>query len=68
VTIYKGGQARTIDAGFLCRDVGDTPDSAARMSYDPVGNALHFYAVISGARVPFSNTDEPCDRTISLAQ
>jgi hypothetical protein len=68
VTIYKGGQARTIDAGFLCRVGGDTPDSAARMSYDPVGNALHFYAVIGGARVPFSNTDEPCDRTISLAQ
>ena len=68
VTIYKGGQARTIDAGFLCRVGGETPDSTARMSYDPVENALHFYAVIGGARVPFSNTDEPCDRTISLAQ
>lgn len=68
VTIYKSGQARTIDAGFLCRVGGDTPDSAARMSYDPVGNALDFYAVIGGARVPFSNTDEPCGRTISLAQ
>ena len=68
VTIYKSGQARTIDAGFLCRVGGDTPDSAARMSYDPALNALHFFAVIGGARVPFSNTDEPCDRIISLAQ
>jgi hypothetical protein len=68
VTIYKGGEARTIDAGFLCRVGGDTPDSAAKVSYDPGGNALHFFAIIGGARVPFSNTDEPCDRTLSLAQ
>jgi hypothetical protein len=68
VTIFKGGQARTIDAGFLCRVGGDTPDSAAEVSYDPVRNALHFYAVIGGAKVPFSNTDEPCDRTLSLSQ
>jgi hypothetical protein len=66
VTVYKGAQARTIDAGFLCRIGGDTPDSAAHMSYDPAANALHFFAVIGGARVPFSNTDEPCDKTIPL--
>jgi hypothetical protein len=68
VTIYRGGQARTIDAGFLCRVGGETPDSAAHVSYDPVRDTLHFYAVIGGARVPFSNTDEPCERTLSLAQ
>jgi hypothetical protein len=68
VTIYKVGGARTIDAGFLCRVGGDTPDSAAKVSYDPAANTLHFFAVIGGARVPFSNTDEPCDRTLSLAQ
>jgi hypothetical protein len=68
VTVYKGGEARTIDAGFLCRVGGDTPDSAAKVSYDPGGNALHFFAIIGGARVPFSNTDEPCDRTLSLTQ
>ena len=68
VTVYKGGEARTIDAGFLCRVGGDTPDSVAEVSYDPAGNALHFFAVIGGARVPFSNTDEPCDRTLSLTQ
>jgi hypothetical protein len=68
VTIYKGVETRTIDAGFLCRVGGDTADSAAEMSYDPASNALHFSAVVGGARVPFSNTDEPCDRTISLSQ
>jgi hypothetical protein len=68
VTIYKDGQARTIDAGFLCRVGGDTPNSAAEVSYDPASKVLQFFAVIGGARVPFSNTDEPCDRTLSLAR
>ena len=62
------GQAHTIDAGYLCRVGGDTPNSAAHMAYDEKTRVLHFYAIIGGKPVPLSNTDEPCDRTLSLAQ
>ena len=68
VTVYANGQAHTIDAGYLCRVGGDTPNSAAHMAYDEKTRVLHFYAIIGGKPVPLSNTDEPCDRTLSLAQ
>ena len=68
VTVYANGQAHTIDAGYLCRVGGDTPNSAAHMAYDEKTRVLHFYAKIGGKPVPLSNTDEPCDRTLSLAQ
>ena len=68
VTVYVNGQAHTIDAGYLCRVGGDTPNSAAHMAYDEKTRVLHFYATIGGKPVPLSNTDEPCDRTLSLAQ
>jgi hypothetical protein len=68
VTVYRNGQARTKDIGFICR-VGSTFSAdVARMSYDPKANTLTFSAVIGGKAVPFSNTDEPCDRTIALAE
>jgi hypothetical protein len=68
ISIYGDGRVRTVDPGYLCRVGGDTPGSAAHMSYDPRTKTLHFSAVIGGRAVLKSNTGEACDRTISLAQ
>ena len=68
VTVYKDGQARTKDIGFICRVGSTSPADVTHMSYDPKANTLTFSAVIGGKAVPFSNTDEPCDRTIALAE
>ena len=68
VTVYRNGQARTKDIGFICRVGSTSPADAARMSYDAKANTLTFSAAIGGKAVSFSNTDEPCDRTIALAE
>jgi hypothetical protein len=68
VTVYASGQARTIDVGYVCRVGGDTLNSGSHVAYDPKARSLHFYAMVGGKPAPVSNTGEPCDRTVSLAQ
>jgi hypothetical protein len=68
LTVYKDGQARTKDIGFICRVGSTSPMDAAHMTFDAETNSLRFWAVIAGKMVRVSNTDEPCDRTLSLAE